>query len=232
MIGAGTDVTVPLPLLLSFCLVAPALPAAAQDDGHAYAGALFGVSTLSADARDDVAPRVARASLYKPENGPSVNAAVGVHVHRFVSIQANYIWNRNRVSLLSSIVSPDGGGFHEQERSTMQSALIADMLVYVRALDSRVRPYFSIGVGAVRFGSDQPRYTAESGVRRATGDIGATRAGLRVAVGIDLAVGGGWSVRYSFSDTVSGNPISEQLTPPGQRGLANFQSLFGLVRRL
>jgi hypothetical protein len=60
----------------------------------------------------------------------------------------------------------------------------------------------------------------------------ASRATLRVAVGLDLTVGRGWSVRYSFSESVSGNPISAQLLPPGQRSLANFQNLFGVVRAL
>jgi hypothetical protein len=58
-----------------------------------------------------------------------------------------------------------------------------------------------------------------------------TRVVLRVAVGIDLALGDRWSVRYSFSETISGNPISARLTPPGERNLANFQNLFGVVRR-
>ena len=51
-----------------------------------------------------------------------------------------------------------------------------------------------------------------------------------MAVGIDVAVGRGWSARYSFSEGISGNPIGVQLSPPGQRGLANFQNLFGVVR--
>jgi hypothetical protein len=53
---------------------------------------------------------------------------------------------------------------------------------------------------------------------------------LRVAVGIDVSLGGQWSARYSFSESLSGNPISAQLSPPGQRNLANFQNLFGVVR--
>ena len=187
---------------------------------------------LSADGGTVVTPPIAGASLYTPENGPAVNGVVGLHVHRFVSVQANYIWNRNRLTLLSSVISPDGGGFYEQERSSVQNALVADLLVYMRALDSRIRPYLSIGAGVVRFDGDRPLRTTSSGVEPAPGNIGSTRAGLRVAVGIDLAVSGGWSFRYSFSDTISGNPVSEKLIPPGQRSLANFQSLFGIVRRL
>ena len=58
----------------------------------------------------------------------------------------------------------------------------------------------------------------------------ATHALLRVAVGLDVSLGGQWSARYSFSESLSGNPISAQLSPPGQRNLANFQNLFGVVR--
>jgi opacity protein-like surface antigen len=197
-----------------------------------YVGGLFGVSTLSADGRSIVTPLGAGVSLYKPENGPAVNGLAGVHVHRFVSVQANYIGNRNRLTLLSSVVSPSGGGFYEQSRTSAQNALVADVLVYVRALDSGVRPYFSLGVGVVRFSSARPPITLGDGVEPTPGDIVSTRVGLRVAVGIDLALGDGWSFRYSFSDAISGNPVSAQLSPTGQRSLAHFQSLFGVVRQL
>jgi hypothetical protein len=63
------------------------------------------------------------------------------------------------------------------------------------------------------------------------GEIASTLVALRVAVGIDLAMGDRWSVRYSFSETISGNPVSARLTPPGERNLANFQNLFGVIRR-
>jgi hypothetical protein len=63
------------------------------------------------------------------------------------------------------------------------------------------------------------------------GEIASTRLALRVAVGIDLAVSDRWSFRYSFSETISGNPISTRLMPPGERNLANFQNLFGVIRR-
>jgi hypothetical protein len=47
---------------------------------------------------------------------------------------------------------------------------------------------------------------------------------------LDLEIGRGWIVRYSFSESLSGNPISERLLPPGERNLANFQNLFGIIR--
>ena len=55
-------------------------------------------------------------------------------------------------------------------------------------------------------------------------------AGLRAAAGIDLILGKGWGIRYAFLETIQGNPISVRLDPPGKRGLANFQNLFGVVK--
>ena len=62
-------------------------------------------------------------------------------------------------------------------------------------------------------------------------DIASTRIGLRSHVGIDIRVSRHVNFRYSFSETISGNPISPSLTPPAPRRLANFQNLFGLVGR-
>jgi hypothetical protein len=57
-----------------------------------------------------------------------------------------------------------------------------------------------------------------------------TNPALRVAVGIDVDLGGDWRFRYSFSETISRNPVSAQLSPPAERGLANFQNLFGAIK--
>ena len=54
--------------------------ASAQDGSRVYAGAVGGVSTLSADGRVSTEPGRAEASLYKPENGPALNLFVGTHV--------------------------------------------------------------------------------------------------------------------------------------------------------
>ena len=51
-----------------------------------------------------------------------------------------------------------------------------------------------------------------------------------VAVGMDVRTGPKWSIRYSFSESLSRNPISQQLSPPAQRRLANFQNLVGVIR--
>jgi opacity protein-like surface antigen len=205
--------------------------ARAQDEDRLYAGVLVGVSTLSADARASKQPSRAEVSLYKPENGPALNLFVGVHLGRYFTVQANYVWNRNDLALFSSVTSIEGGRFHEQPRTSTQHAVIADALLYFRALGSGVRPYLSTGAGLVRFRSESTGNGVAGGLPSPDREIASTRLALRVAVGIDLAMGERWSVRYSFSETISGNPISARLTPPGERNLANFQNLFGIVRR-
>jgi len=54
---------------------------------------------------------------------------------------------------------------------------------------------------------------------------------LHVPVGIDVKLGKGWTFRYTFSETLSKNPISDRLSPPGQHSLKNFQNLFGFIRQ-
>lgn len=218
------------PLLLSMAAPAPAL---GQDHDRVYVGIVAGIATLSADAQSVTDPPRASVSLYSPENGPTLNAFAGVDLGRFISVQANYVWNRNDVTLLSSFTSPLAGGFVEQRRGTTQHAVVGDALLYFRAAGSGVRPYLSAGGGVVRFHGESPSRTAASGgLSAADGEFTSSRLALRVAVGIDLAMGRAWSFRYSFSETMTGNPLSERLTPPGTRGLANFQNLFGIVRRL
>ncbi len=215
--------------VLASCL-APAV-AEAQQGLRPFVGVVAGVSTLSADARSEVTPDGADVSLYKPENGPAVNALVGLHVGRFFSVQANYIWNRNDLTLLSSRLTREGDGFYEQGRTSAQHAVFADALLYFRGLDNAVRPYLSTGVGLVRFRSDPSPHVIANGIAPPDGRITSTHLGLRVAVGIDLAMSSGWSFRYSFSEILSGNPVSARLMPAGERNLANFQNLFGLVLR-
>jgi hypothetical protein len=56
-------------------------------------------------------------------------------------------------------------------------------------------------------------------------------AALHIPVGMDVKVRGGWAFRYTFSETVSKNPIDNQLSPSGQHSFKNFQNLFGLIKR-
>jgi hypothetical protein len=169
-------------------------------------------------------------SLYKPENGLALNLFAGVHVRRYLTVQANYVWNRNDVTLFSSVTSADGGGFYEQRRNSSQHAFVGDALLYFRARGEAVRPYLSTGVGVVRFESAAVD-GVNGGLVAPAEEIASSHITLRVAVGIDLALGDAWSFRYSFSETLSGNPISPRLMPPGERNLMNFQNLFGFMRR-
>ncbi len=196
------------------------LPVAGQ--AQPYLAALGGVSTLSADAATELGPPNAVA-LYSPKNGGAANVAGGIHVNDWLSIQCNYIWNRNQLSL----IQVNDRTFFEQERDARQHAGVVDILLYFRNRRSWARPYLSAGaglvsiadaLGSVRGGIEPPPKVAE------------VRALLRVAVGIDLMHSSGWGFRYSFSESISGNPYSAILKPRGPRNLANFQNLFGFVR--
>lgn len=199
----------------------------------AFVGALGGVSTLSADARSVASAGQLAVSLYKPENGPALNLLAGIHLSDYLSLQGNYIWNRNDLRLTSSVASQSGLAFYEQPRESAQHSVVADVLLYFRNRRSAVRPYLSIGMGAVHLRSAAGRLTSSHGsLAPPPATFTSTSPGLRVAVGIDLALGRDWSFRYSFSEAIRNNPLSSRLMPPGQRGLANFQNLFGIVKSL
>jgi hypothetical protein len=207
------------------------VPALAQGRGRVFAGGMFGVSTLSADGRSIVTMASADVSLYKPENGPVVDLFAGLHLHRYFSVQANYVWNHNDLTLVSSVTSPRGGGYYEQGRSSTQHAVVAEALLYFRSLERGIRPYLSTGLAVTRFDSEPMGRAIVNGVSPPPGRLDSTRIGLRVAVGIDIVMTRAWSFRYSFSERISGNPISPHLMPAGERRLANFKNLFGVVRR-
>jgi Outer membrane protein beta-barrel domain len=205
-------------------------PAAAQDESRTFAGALFGVSTLSADARSVAAGADAAVSLYEPKNGPALNVFAGIHVAQYFAIQVNWMWNRNDLTLFSSYTSPRAGGFYEQARDSSQHALVFDGLIYFRRLDSSIRPYLGTGLSVLHFSSGESASRAQ-GLRPPAGEIRSTHIGLRSHVGIDIRLSRHIAFRYSFSETISGNPISPSLTPPGHRRLMNYQNLFGFVSR-
>jgi opacity protein-like surface antigen len=198
-----------------------------------FLGAMGGISTLSADGRSLTSGSEAAVSLYKPENGPTVNLFGGAHLTDFLSLQGNYVWNRNRLTLTSTRISDAGGVFYEESRTSTQHSFIGDLLLYFRNRRSWARPYLSVGSGLVHFTSKRQTLLAVSGMPQLPPpEFKSSAAALRVAVGIDLALTSNWFFRYSFSETIRGNPISEQLSPRGQRNLANFQNLFGFFIRL
>jgi hypothetical protein len=194
-----------------------------------FAGALFGV--LSADARSVTSGSDAAISLYEPKNGLALDIFAGVHLAQYFSVQANWIWNRNDITLLSSFLTAQGGGFYEQHRHSRQHAIVLDGLIYFRDLNSTLRPYLGTGLALLHFSSGDATGSAGHGLTPPTGVIASTRVGLRSHVGIDIKLSPHVDFRYSFSETLSANPISPSLAPPGRRFLANFQNLFGLVGR-
>ena len=206
-------------------------PAAAQDERRHFAGGLLGMSILSADARSVTDGSTAAMSLYEPANGVALNVFAGVHLAQYFSVQADWIWNRNDLTLFSSFLTPQGGAFYEQRRHSSQHAVVLDGLIYFRRLDSVIRPYLGTGISVVHFSSRDVTSKSEHGFGAPSSEIASTRVGLRSHVGIDLRLSRRIDFRYSFSEMISGNPISPSLTPRGQRGLMNFQNLFGFVGR-
>ena len=207
----------------------PGLPAAAQQDSRIFAGGLFGVSALSADARSVTSASDAALSLYDPEIGPVVNFFAGVHIAEYFSVQTNWMWNRNDLTLVSSFATSSGAGHYEQVRHSDQHAFVLDGLIYFRSLTSAIRPYLGTGLSVLRFSSVDVIRSAAHGLEPPAGDIVSTRVGLRSHVGIDFKLSRSVSFRYSFSETISRNPIGPSLTPAAQRGLMNFDNLFGFV---
>jgi outer membrane protein W len=108
--------------------------------------------------------------------------------------------------------------------------VVLDGLIYFRRMDSVIRPYLGTGLSVLHFSSDEISVSAQ-GPPPPSAKIASTRIGLRSHVGIDFKLSRRLSFRYSFSETISGNPISPSLTPQGRRGLMNFQNLFGFVGR-
>ncbi len=190
------------------------------------AGAMGGVSTLSAEASSSISGRSAALSQYQPDNGPLVQVFGGIHLRDYLSVESNWTWNRNDLAITYLDATAT---YYRQGRNSRQHSLAADLLVYFRQRESWVRPFLSVGGGVVWFES-HARPTMEVRGSPALPPAGVRSSGpaLRVAVGMDVVVRRGWFVRYSFCETMSRNPIGAVLTPPGGRNLANFQNLFGV----
>ena len=86
--------------------------------------------------------------------------------------------------------------------------------------------------GSKHFSSARERETAIGGMPVLPQEhFSSVRPAVRIAVGMDVRLADHLALRYSFSETLRHNDISAQLSPPGQRSLANFQHLFGVVFR-
>ena len=213
-----------------FLLLLVGLPSVAA--GQFYAGALGGLATLSAEGRSVITPESVAFSLYKPENGASVSLLVGRHLTDYLSLQADYGWNRNDLTLSATSISPRGETLYQEARNSSEQSVLGNLLLYFRNRRSWARPYLSVGTGIVRFQSKEVGISALTGSPALPPqEFNSVAAALRVAVGIDMTIHGRWAFRYTFSETIRDNPVSAVLSPPGQRNLATFQNLFGVVRK-
>ncbi len=218
-----------MPVRLTLLMLCLGVQAVAQPRWFGGGGA--GISTLSGDARSVIGAASTSVSQYKPENGGLVHLFGGRHWREYLSTQAVYSWNRNDLALLSTQFAGGAETTYEQARTSRQHNLGADGLVYFRSRASFVRPYLAIGVGVMSFDSRATALRVSKGQPTPpAATFGSTKIGLRAAAGIDLMLKGGWGIRYAFLETIQGNPVSPRLSPPGQRGLANFQNLFGVVK--
>ena len=197
-----------------------------------YAGVLGGVSTLSGDARSLLSPSSTAFASYDPKNGGAVQVLVGRHFSDYFTLQADYIWNRNALTLTAATFNNGIQDGYQEKRNSTQQSVIADVLVYFRKRDSRLRPYLSVGTGLVHFASSVDRIEQILGTPvLPPQNFSSNMLALHVPVGMDVNLGKGWAFRYTFSETLSKNPVSDRLSPPGQHSLKNFQNLFGIVRR-
>ena len=70
---------------------------------------------------------------------------------------------------------------------------------------------YTTGVGLVRFKSTEERtLVAVGAVQIPPPSFRETTIVLRSAVGVDVRVGRGWAVRYSFSEFIGPNPIGRR----------------------
>lgn len=197
-----------------------------------YAGVLGGVTSLSGDARSSIGPGSTAFSSYDPANGGAVELLVGKHLSDHFTLQGNYIWNANVLTFTAGSFMGGTQSGYEEVRGSSQQSLIGNILVYFRNRDSRLRPYLSVGTGLVHFSSSQERVDQSFGTpvlpRR---NFSSNMIALNVPVGMDVRLGRGWAFRYSFSETITKNPIDDQLSPSGQHSFKNFLNLFGFIKR-
>ncbi len=197
-------------LLLNLLLAIPCL-----SQGNVYIAVLGGIATLSGDTRTPAAGPVGVA-FYEPRIGAAWNLAAGFHINDWFSVQANYIGNRNRLGWTY---------FGDNLRTllpyqTAQHAAVADLLLYFRDRQNWVRPYLSAGLGVAHTRSELlvPEHQQPETSNNLL---------LRSAVGVDLRLTQNLRFRYSFSESISGNPFAGPV--PSKKSFMNFQNLFGVA---
>lgn len=226
---AGEIVRILVNLLALSCLVPWSLPAQIPTRDLVYFGGMGGIATLSGDGSAVITSTSASTSLYDPSNGGAASAFIGAHIFNYVSLQADYVWNRNDVVLASSINTPGASSFYRLPESVTQNAFLGNALIFFRKRGSRIRPYLAEGVGAALI----HRRLAGGGIVSGNPALPPASSdrdsiALRTSVGLDLRLRGPWHFRYSFGETLTRNTFGDQLSPPEHRVAKNFQSLFGI----
>ena len=205
--------------------------AASSAQAQFYAGALGGVSTLSGDTSAAIHSTATNFSTYNPQNGPALNGLFGRHFNDFFSAQGDYVWNRNSLNFIGAAVDSGMLADYEEMRQSSQQSLFISALIYFRRRRSWVRPYLSVGTGWVHLSSTEQKIILTQGSPALPpNEFSSNLIALRVPVGIDVRLHDGWRLRYTFAETLSKNPISDELSPPGPHSFKNFQNLIGIVR--
>ncbi len=170
--------------------------------------------------------------VLRSQNGGDVSVLLGKHFSDYMSAQTSYTWNENELSLSSGSSGNGSQQAYQETRSSSQQTMLGNVLVYFRARNSRLRPYLSVGTGFVHFASTRESLPQVLGAPTLLPrHFASNLIVLNVPVGMDVNLGRGWDFRYTFSETISSNPISDRLSPSGQHSFKNFQNLFGFVRR-
>lgn len=194
-----------------------------------YVGGMGGIATLSGDGSAVITPSSASTSLFDPKNGGAGGAFVGIHLFKYVSFQADYIWNRNNVAFVSTSGDTGSLNFFRGPESVTQNLFLGNVLIYFRKQGSRIRPYLSEGGGAVLVHSRLSAGAIVEGspvLPPTTADHASVA--LRTSVGIDVRLRGPWYFRYSFGETITRNTLGDQVSPPQHRVPKNFQNLFAV----
>lgn len=200
--------------------------------GQWFAGGGGGISTLSADGQTRINGAETAISLYKPENGAVIHVFGGRDMANYFSVQGSLTRNSNAFSVTGSRTAAGVEATFQQDYRLRSLSGGGEGMFYFRPRSSRFRPYLSGGVGFASLrASAGAVQIAKGAVQLPPAKFDAVKPYFRTTVGIDVAVGQGWMVRYSFSEALTGNPISKQLQPQGQRALADFQSIFSLLKR-
>lgn len=218
-------------LSLEIALVSFAVAAGTHARAQSYLGVLGGVAAISGDARSTLDASSSAFSSYDPANGGALEVLAGKHLSDYFTVQANYIWNANDMTVASGTFTATTQRGYQELRSSSQQSVLGNVLVYFRNRDSRLRPYLSVGTGLVHFSSAQQRLDLSvGGPVLPTRNFSSNFIALNVPVGIDVALGHRWAFRYTFSETISRNPIDDQLSPSGRHAFKNFLNLFGFVK--